>query len=72
MKSAYTRRAAAVVGALVVLSTLSACVVAPVAYPYGGGYHHRPVVVAPAPVVVRPPVVVVRPGGYRGHGHYRY
>jgi hypothetical protein len=71
MKVAYVKRAAALVGAVAVLGALSACVVAPVAYPYGGGYA-RPVVVAPAPVVVGPPVVVVRPGGFRGHGHYRY
>jgi ribosomal protein L2 len=70
MKIAYVKRAAAIVGAVAALATLSACVIAPVAHPHGGGYH-RPVVVAPAPVVVRPPVVVVRPGYYHGHGHYR-
>jgi hypothetical protein len=54
-------------------TSLTACIVAPIA-PRHAVVYPAPVAVAPAPVVVAPaPVVVVRPAvrrGWYGHPHY--
>jgi hypothetical protein len=63
-------------GALGLVVSLSACVIAPIGYRHHGGYGYGgQVAVEAAPVVVAPPppVVVVRPGPQHGYPrYYRY